>query len=105
MKKLPKAPGNRVLIQLQEHEQVSTGGIVIRSGLDSEKERAAQFRGFVLDVGPDAYKDFSVPWCKKGDFVQISRYSGVTVFLDDDKNLYRMINDIDVHATWSKEDL
>jgi co-chaperonin GroES (HSP10) len=55
---------------------------------------------FVVDVGPDAYKDTtkfpSGPWCKKGDFVLVRAYSG-TRFKIYNKE-FRLLNDDQVDA-------
>jgi len=55
---------------------------------------------FVLEVGPDAYKDqVKFPtgaWCKKGDFILVRTYSG-TRFKIFGKE-FRLINDDQVDA-------
>lgn len=55
---------------------------------------------FVLDVGPDAYKDAAKfpngAWCKKGDFILVRTYSG-TRFKIFGKE-FRLINDDQVDA-------
>jgi co-chaperonin GroES (HSP10) len=55
---------------------------------------------FVLEVGPDAYKDQAKfptgAWCKKGDFILVRTYSG-TRFKIFGKE-FRLINDDQVDA-------
>ena len=55
---------------------------------------------FVVDLGPDCYKDESRfptgPWCKKGDFVLV-RPNAVTRLVIHDRE-FRIINDDSVEG-------
>lgn len=58
---------------------------------------------FVLDMGPDAYKDVarfpSGPSCKKGDFVLVRPNTGTRIKIDGQE--LRIINDDSVEAVVS----
>lgn len=107
IKNIVNAPGHRVLIRLEKLEKKDTfeGTCIVKADLTDSKhklEQEAIYKGHVMSLGPDAYEDCSVPWCKEGDFVQFSKYSG-TLIEDDELDstfVYRMINDKDVHASY-----
>jgi len=65
-----------------------------------DAESTASIIGFVVKLGPDAYKDDkkfpSGPWCKEGEFVVFRSYSG-TRFKYAGKE-FRLINDDSVEA-------
>ena len=60
-----------------------------------DREWAAEVRGEVMELGPDAYRDpqkFPTgPWCKQGDCVIMRSYSGTRFTIRG--HLYALIND------------
>ena len=97
--KLPQPQGYKVLIGVPEISEKTEGGVFMPDGLKSAEETASII-GFVMKVGPDAYKDESKfpngAYCKEGDFVIFRSYSG-TRFKIHGKE-FRLINDDTVEA-------
>jgi chaperonin GroES len=97
--KLPEPTGYRLLIAIPEINEKTDGGVFMPDQLKSAEETASII-GFVLKVGPDAYKDESRfsngPWCKEGDFVIFRSYSGTRFKLQGKE--FRVINDDTVEA-------
>lgn len=107
IKRKYKPVGFRVLVKLkkvsQEKEKMSEGGIVIAVKTQSKinlEQRATQ-EAYVIDIGESAFKGFDdgKPWCKVGDLVLISKYSGDDLDDAEDDEIYRIINDRDIEAT------
>jgi co-chaperonin GroES (HSP10) len=97
--KLPQPQGYKVLIGVPEISDKTEGGVFMPDGLKSAEETASII-GFVMKVGPDAYKDEKKfpngAYCKEGDFVIFRSYSG-TRFKIHGKE-FRLINDDTVEA-------
>jgi co-chaperonin GroES (HSP10) len=98
-RQLPEPKGYKILIALPVVKDTSEGGILYTEDYLRREEVATIF-GFVLDMGPDCYKDPkkfpSGPYCKKGDWVLFRSYGG-TRFKVHDQEL-RLINDDSVEA-------
>ena len=66
---LPDPKGYKLLIALPEPDEVTEGGI-IKAKQTMEIEEIGSICGFVLKMGPDAYKDDkkfpSGPYCDEG---------------------------------------
>ena len=92
--RLPKPSGYKILVALPNIEERTEGGIIKPDSV-IEKESTAANIGFVMALGPDAYKDRekfpSGAWCKEGDFVIMRSYSGTRMFVDGKE--FRMLND------------
>jgi len=92
--RLPKPIGYKLLVTLPKIEEKTAGGI-IKPDAVVEREATAANIGFVVEIGPDAYKDKekfpSGPWCEKGDFIVMRSYSGTRMHIDGEE--FRMIND------------
>lgn len=104
-----KVPGNRILIRLKKLEKKETfeGSMIVRADLTDSRhklEQEAIYEGYVVGVGEDAYSEYDTPWCRLGDLVQISRYSGCLVDNIEEGYVYRMVNDIDIHAVFEGEE-
>lgn len=97
--KLPYPQGYKILIGVPEVSDKTEGGVYMPDGLKAAEETASII-GFVIKLGPDAYKDEGKfpggPWCKEGDFVIFRSYSG-TRFKIHGKE-FRLINDDTVEA-------
>ncbi len=96
---LPDPKGYKLLIALPEPDEVTEGGI-IKAKQTMEIEEIGSICGFVLKMGPDAYKDDkkfpSGPYCDEGDWILMRSYSG-TRFKIHGKE-FRLINDDSVEA-------
>ena len=96
---LPKPSGYKILIALPEPEEKTEGGI-LKAKQTMDLEEIGSICGFVLAVGPDAYKDKkrfpNGAYCKEGDFILMISYSG-TRFKIHGKE-FRLINDDSVEA-------
>lgn len=90
--------GRRLLVLADEVEEFSEGGIYL--SVNKKAERAGQNMGTVVSIGHLCWSDFEdgTPWCKVGDRVYFSRYSGR--FLQDPHTEieYMVMNDEDVLA-------
>jgi co-chaperonin GroES (HSP10) len=106
---LPDPVGYNMLIALPTMEQQTAGGIIIPETV-SDRERAATVVGVVLAMGNLCYKDearfHGEPWCKVGDTVLFSRYSGMRFrakdFESGDMVEYRMLADDQIVGTVPK---
>jgi co-chaperonin GroES (HSP10) len=104
---LPDPVGWRMLIALPTPAEMTAGGIIIPIDVN-ERERAATVVGRVLAMGDLCYKDArrfrdGAPWCKLGDVVLFSRYSGMRFKSKDPETgamvEYRMLNDDEIVGT------
>ncbi len=96
MKMIPT--GHRVLVKVEQSElkkKAQTSGIYVPDDALG-REQLAQQEAVVVELGPDAYKDFHSNWCKPGDHILIARYSGESRDDIEDGYSYRVINDEDV---------
>ena len=98
--KLPEPSGWRLLVLPFTPKDKTKGGILIaQETLD--KLRIAVNCGYVLKVGPLAYKDKNKfetgPWCKKGDWVIFARYAGSRLPIEGGE--VRILNDDEVLGT------
>ena len=82
---------HRILVQLEDIDEVTESGIIIAKEL-IKKERKAVEKGTVLAIGDTAFKDYggSHDTVKVGDKVLIAQYSGKDV--DKEKNIV-VVND------------
>ena len=96
-KKKPK--GYKLLISPVEVEEKTEGGVYMPDQL-RDAEGIASIIGWVVSMGPDAYKDEdkfpSGAWCKVGDFVIFRSYSGTRFKIGTQE--FRLINDDTVEA-------
>ena len=100
LEQLPKPTGWRVLVLPYTMPNKTKGGIIIaQESLD--KLRIATNCGYVIKVGPLAYKDenkfYTGPWCKKGDWVIFARYAGSRLPIEGGE--VRLLNDDEVLGT------
>lgn len=92
--------GHRVLIYPEPVEEATESGIIINTGINIEKERLAQLKGTVVEIGSTAWHDQPEAWVKEGDKIIFGKYSGL-IYTGDDGLEYRIINDLDIVATVS----
>ena len=96
---LPEPSGWRILVLPFTPKEKTKGGLIIaQESLD--RLRIATNCGYVLKMGPLAYKDkdkFEDPWCKKGDWVIFARYAGSRLPIEGGE--IRILNDDEVLGT------
>jgi chaperonin GroES len=99
LEQLPRPTGWRVLVLPYAIPKKTKSGIHMADET-VEKNRLATNVGYVVSVGPDAYKDeekFSNgAWCKKGDWVMFGRYAGSRFKIIDGE--LRILNDDEIIA-------
>lgn len=103
---LPDPVGYAMLVALPTLAEQTEKGIIIPTSVN-ERERAATVVGRVLAQGPDCYQNKikfpSGPWCKVGDTVLFSRYSGMRFMSKDIETggmvEYRMLSDDQIVGT------
>ena len=111
---LPVTPlGHHVLIEIIPVQFKSTGGIIMSSEKQLERERKGRDLGKILAFGPTAYKGFEGCDCpadwgvKVGDVVELSgRYDGKFSSASDYSDKYksiRYVNDSDIIGVFSDE--
>ena len=97
--KMPEPKGYRLLISPVQVNEKTEGGVYMPDAL-RDAEGIASIIGFVVSMGPDAYKDEKKfptgPWCKKGDFVIFRSYSGTRFKIHSQE--FRLSNDDTVEA-------
>ena len=89
--------GHRVLILPDPVEEVTQSGIILSVGENRDRERLAQLKGTIVEVGNTAWLDQPSPWAEVGNHVIFGKYSGL-IYTGDDGKEYRIINDLDVVA-------
>jgi chaperonin GroES len=89
-------------ILVKTKKTMTASGIIL-----TQTEEQASVECYVLEVGKNAFSDIGdgKSQCKVGDLVVISRYSGTLVDMGDKDNVYRIINDKDIHAVYEGEGL
>jgi co-chaperonin GroES (HSP10) len=96
---LPKPAGYKILCAIPEAEKEFDSGI-IKSDETVRYEELLTTVLFVVDLGPDCYKDTdrfpSGPWCKKGDFILVRPNAGTRLVIHNKE--FRLINDDSVEA-------
>ena len=96
---LPTPSGYRILCAIPEVEKEFESGLV-KSDETIRMEETLTTVLFVVDLGPDCYKDparFPTgPWCKKGDFILVRPYSGSRLVIHGRE--FRLINDDSVEG-------
>ena len=97
---LPTPSGWRLLVLPFTPKDKTKGGIIVaQETLD--RLRIAVNCGYVLKIGPEAYKDKdkfpSGAWCKEKDWVIFARYAGSRLPIDGGE--VRILNDDEVLGT------
>jgi len=99
IEQLPEPSGWRLLVLPFTPKEKTKGGLIIaQESLD--KLRIATNCGYVLKMGPLAYKDkekFEEPWCKEGQWVIFARYAGSRLPIEGGE--VRILNDDEVLGT------
>ena len=99
LERLPSPTGWRILILPSRGKGKTEGGILLADKTIEQQQVSTQV-GYVLKVGPLAYKDAekfpSGPWCEQGDWVMFARYSGSRFNIDGGE--VRILNDDEILA-------
>lgn len=97
--KLPTPTGYRIMILPFSRKQKTKGGIYLADST-LEKERIGTNVGYVVSLGPDAYRDKNKfpegAWCKPKDWVIFGRYAGARIKIEGGD--LRLLNDDDILA-------
>ena len=97
--KMPEPSGYKILITLPKvSDRLGDSGLMLAE-VTKKAEESASCLGFVLKMGPLAYKGAkfeSGPWCKEGDFIIMRNYSGTRFKIDGQE--FRLINEDQVEA-------
>lgn len=97
---LPRPTGWRILCAVPQVHDTFENSRIVKAETFMKAEEHATTVLFVLELGPEAYKDKekfpSGPWCKQGDFVLVRTYSG-TRFKIFGKE-FRLLNDDQIDA-------
>lgn len=86
----------KVLVKPHPVEEISSGGIVIATGTQKDREQMAQVKADILAVGGNAFEDWQGKIPAVGDSCYIAKYAGYVVREGSDE--YRIINDKDICA-------
>lgn len=95
-KQLPRPSGYRILCAIPEVDKEFEGEVgLIKSDETIRIEETLTTVLFVVDLGPDCYKDEkrfpTGAWCKKGDFVLVRPHAGSRLVIHGRE--FRLIND------------
>jgi co-chaperonin GroES (HSP10) len=98
-RQLPRPSGYRILCAIPNVEEEYESGLLKADSTINYEEKLATVL-FVVDLGPDCYKDPSRfptgAWCKKGDFVIVRPNSGTRLLIHGKE--FRLINDDSVES-------
>nr|ASN63144.1 co-chaperonin GroES [uncultured virus] len=99
LERMPDPTGWRLLILPYRGKGKTDGGIYLPDKVVEEQTISTQV-GYVLKVGPLAYKDPekfpSGPWCEQGNWVMFARYAGSRFKIDGGE--VRILNDDEILA-------
>jgi len=91
---LPKPSGYRILCAIPEIEKEYESGL-LKADQTIQYEEVLTTVLFVVDLGPDCYKDPSRfptgAWCKQGDFILVRPNAGTRLIIHGRD--FRIIND------------
>ena len=100
LERMPDPTGWRILILPYQGKAKTSGGIFLPSEVQEKNNISTQV-GYVLKVGPLAYKDTekfpSGPWCEEKQWVMFARYAGSRFQIDGGE--VRVLNDDEILAT------
>lgn len=89
------AVGHRLVLLPDPVEEVTSGGIILQAKtVDAEKNLAVW--ATVVEIGHDAWSDKTTDFCDVGDRVLVGQYTGIFRESPVDKQIYRILNDLDV---------
>jgi co-chaperonin GroES (HSP10) len=100
-KQLPKPSGYRILCAIPEVEKEYESELgLLKSDEAIRNEELLTTVLFVVDLGPDCYKDATRfptgPYCKAGDFILVRPHAGTRLIIHGKE--FRVINDDSVEG-------
>ena len=99
LEKIPEPTGFRIVLFPLKLKEKTKGGLILTDETIAESQITTNICK-VLKIGPSAYKDKERfpdgAWCKKDDWVLITRYAGSRIKIDGGE--LRIINDDEVLA-------
>jgi co-chaperonin GroES (HSP10) len=99
LEKMPNPTGWRILVLPYRGKGKTEKGLYMPDTVVEQQQVSTQV-GYVLKVGPLAYKDSekfpSGPWCHEKDWVMFARYSGSRFNIDGGE--VRILNDDEILA-------
>lgn len=99
-KQLPRPSGYRILCAIPEIDKEFEESGLVKADLTIRNEELMTTVLFVVDLGPDCYKDEkrfpTGPWCKQGDFVLVRPHAGSRLVIHGRE--LRLINDDSVEG-------
>lgn len=99
VERIPSPTGWRVVVLPYRPPAATKSGILLAEKA-IEKQQVATVCGYVVEVGPLAYKDTDKfpdgPWCQKGDWVIFARYAGARINIEGGE--IRILNDDEILA-------
>jgi co-chaperonin GroES (HSP10) len=99
IERMPSPTGWRLLILPYRGKGKTEGGLYLPDKVIEDNQISTQV-GFVLKMGPMAYKDPekfpSGPWCAEKDWVMFARYAGSRFKIDGGE--VRILNDDEILA-------
>jgi len=100
LERMPEPTGWRILILPYQGRGKTEGGILLPDQVQEQRYISTQ-AGYVLKVGPLAYKDTEKfptgPWCEEKQWVMFARYAGSRFMIDGGE--VRVLNDDEILAT------
>lgn len=100
LERMPTPTGWRLLVLPYKGKGKTEGGVILPDKVVEENQISTQV-GYVLKMGPLAYKDKSKfetgPWCQEKDWVIFARYAGSRFRIDGGE--VKILNDDEILAT------
>ena len=97
--RLPVPTGWRILVLPYKGQGKTKGGVIL-ADQTMEERGYSTVTGYVLKVGPDAYRDKerfqNGPWCKEKDWIVFGRYAGSRFGIEGGE--VRILNDDEIIA-------
>ncbi len=98
--RMPNPTGWRILILPYQGKAKTAGGVFL-PGSVQEKSQISTQAGYVLKLGPLAYKDSEKfpdgPWCQEKQWIMFARYAGSRFEIDGGE--VRILNDDEILAS------
>ena len=88
-----KPCGNKILVQMDQVEKYSAGGIALPT-MKTERDEMTQMIGTIVAVGPNAWADQPTIWAKPGDRVKFAKFAGFVH--EEGGTKYRVMHDLDI---------
>jgi co-chaperonin GroES (HSP10) len=91
-----KPAGRAVLIKPYQPERKQS--VIVMPDEVANRDQSIEQRAVVIEAGPSAWCDETVPRAQPGDKVLVSKFAGFVAVGTSDGERYRFINDRDIFA-------